>query len=189
MSNDNLRPPRRFTLRQPSTWRLRYNRPRRVYRDEPDETSPTDRYIEEEPDERLRPSLNYADENEFFAPDRYDQDYEDRREDITDDNTCTRTVHQKTMVNVPIAIKPFSFTGPTSTVCSSDPVIRNIRWTETKEQVCYVTVSQEICVEIPLHFGAKAHVGPSWVECDKPSADSCEDCENYRNCNHCDSDY
>lgn len=41
--------------------------------------------------------------------------------------TCTRRAYQRANVSVPVSVKPFSFAGPTNTLCCSDPVIKNIR--------------------------------------------------------------
>ena len=43
------------------------------------------------------------------------------------DQSCNRIVYQKARVSVPVVIKPFSFAGPATTLCCSDPVIKDFR--------------------------------------------------------------
>lgn len=93
-------------------------------------------------------------------------------------NTCTKSAYQRATVNVPVAVKPFALAGSTKTYCCSDPVIKGIRCNQYhNEEICYFTFSQEICVEVPIHFGAKACVGDSWVDCHGASTEECIDCD------------
>ncbi len=96
---------------------------------------------------------------------------------ISGSNTCTRNAYQRARVSVPVAVKPFTFAGPTEAFCCGDPIIKEIRCTGTKNRICYFTISQEICVEIPIHFGANACVGSTWVDCLEASTDDCDDCQ------------
>lgn len=93
-------------------------------------------------------------------------------------NHCTRAVYQNAMVNVPVAIKPFSFAGQSSTYCCSEPTIKDIACRKNNcndEEICYFTISQEICVEVPVHFGAKVSVGDSLIECGETLTEGCSD--------------
>lgn len=89
---------------------------------------------------------------------------------------CVKTAYQRALVTVPISVKPYSVAGPTNTLCCADPVITNVRWSGSKERVCFFTITQEICVEIPIHFGAEAFAGVPGVDCLNTSLDDCEDC-------------
>lgn len=105
-------------------------------------------------------------------------------------NTCTRKAYQKATVNVPVAVKPFAFAGRIKTLCCNDPVIKEIRCKKhCDEQICYFTISQEICVEIPVHFGAKTCLGETWIECHEVTTDGCDDCDdsdhNNDKCHNC----
>lgn len=79
--------------------------------------------------------------------------------------TCTKNAYQRANISVPVVVKPFSFAGPTTTLCNTEPIIKDIRCTGTTDQVCYFTIVQEICVEVPIHFGANASVGLPSVDC------------------------
>lgn len=46
-----------------------------------------------------------------------------------------------------------------------------------KNGQCVFTISQDICVEVPVEFGAVAAVGDTYVACNGASADEiCPDC-------------
>lgn len=93
-------------------------------------------------------------------------------------STCSRIAYQRATVNVPVFVRPFTFVGPANTYCCDEPVIANLHCKPHRnKQVCCFTISQDICVEIPVHFGAQACAGESWVDCHSSSAKSCGDCD------------
>lgn len=109
---------------------------------------------------------------------------------VVDINTCTASAYQRATVGIPFALKPFSFIGPTKTICCSDPIIKKIRYERNckdckkrcndcedscSDQICYYTIIQEICVEIPVHIGAKAIAGECWIDCHEAWEHDCED--------------
>ncbi len=107
----------------------------------------------------------------------YETAYEDDPKELYSKNTtCVKIAYQRAVVSVPVAVKPFSVAGPTSTLCCSDPVVTNVRCTGTKDRICYFTITQEICVEVPIHFGAEAQVGEPGVDCLETSLEECDDC-------------
>lgn len=111
--------------------------------------------------------------------DDYRDDYNDHCRDdrISRDDTCNSNVYHKAKVSVPVAVKPFSFAEPTRTICCGDPVIKHVHCIDgCKDRICYFTISQEICVEIPIHFGARARIGETWVDCLETSAEDRDDC-------------
>lgn len=90
--------------------------------------------------------------------------------------TCSRFAYQRATVNVPVFVKPFTFVGPANTYCCDEPVLTNLHCKpQGNKQICCFTISQDICVEIPVHFGAQACAGESWVDCHSTSAESCGD--------------
>ena len=123
--------------------------------------------------------------------------------------TCTSKAYQKAKVSVPIAVKPFSEAGPARTYCNSKPVLKEVRCNDrfhrydfcddTKdfegygcgdksgEEVCYFIFTQEICIEVPIRFGAVAHADQAWVECREASNQPCPDQE-LNNCGTEDQD-
>lgn len=96
--------------------------------------------------------------------------------------TCPTIAYQMSSVCVPVTVSPFAKAGATSTKCCGKPVITTGRNTcgGVKNGQCVFTVSQKICVEIPVEFGATATVGDAYVDCIKDSADDIyTDCYNY----------
>ncbi len=112
--------------------------------------------------------------------------------------TCTSKAYQRATVSVPIAVKPFSVAGKPRTYCNSKPVLKEVkcgnRWPRYGfgddkdfdgycdgcrdnygDEVCYFVFTQEICIEVPVHFGAIAHAEPAWVECQQASNRPCHD--------------
>lgn len=101
--------------------------------------------------------------------------------DITDNTvgTCPATGFQKASVCVPVTVAPFAHPGTTITRCWGDPVIltNDKPCPGKKNGTCTFTISQTICVEVPVEFGAEATVGDTFVECLGASTDDiCANC-------------
>lgn len=95
--------------------------------------------------------------------------------------TCPATGFQKASVCVPVSVAPFANTGTTVTKCCGNPVVVSGEkpCKGTKNGVCHFTISQTICVEVPINFGARAQVGDTFVDCLTASAsDICTGCGN-----------
>ena len=94
--------------------------------------------------------------------------------------TCPATGFQKVSVCVPVTIKPFAKAGATKTTCCGDPVVKSgdNKCNGTKNGTCTLTITQDICVKVPVEFGAISEVGDTFVECKGASnLDICHDCE------------
>lgn len=115
-------------------------------------------------------------------------------ENLSQEKFCTSKAYQKATVSVPVAVKPFSIAGKPRTFCNGDPVLRDTRcgskydpydeWTDYRQdggkcddEICFFTFTQEICIEVPVHFGAKVHLDQPRVECHEASTEPCDDCE------------
>lgn len=97
----------------------------------------------------------------------------------TTDGTCPATGYQKLSVCVPVIVTPFAHTGRTKTKCCGDPIVTSgdMPCLGKKNGVCAFTISQTICVEVPVEFGATADVGDTFVDCLGASAeDICIHC-------------
>lgn len=115
--------------------------------------------------------------------------------------TCTSKAYQKATVSMPIAVKPFSVAGQPRTYCNSKPALKEVkcgnRWhrydfgdddkdcngcrdgcrDKNGDKVCYFVFTQEICIEVPVYFGAVANAQQAWVECQEASTWPCHDQE------------
>ena len=66
-----------------------------------------------------------------------------------------------------------------TTKCRGDPVVTLERDVcgGVKNDFCFFTIPQDICVAVPLEFGAVATMGDSYVNCNGASVqDICTDC-------------
>lgn len=95
------------------------------------------------------------------------------------DMTCPAVGYQKISVCVPVTVTPFANAGKTKTKCCGEPVVTpgDMSCPGKKNGVCTFTISQTICVEVPVDFGARAMVGDTFVDCLNASAyDICSNC-------------
>ncbi len=95
------------------------------------------------------------------------------------DQTCPAVAYQSASVCVPVTVTPFASAGATYTQCCGDPVVTSGHNTcgGTKKGSCVFTVSQELCVAVPVVFGATAQTGDTYVTCNGATAeDICADC-------------
>lgn len=98
-----------------------------------------------------------------------------------EDKTCPANAYQTSTVCVPVSVKPFAKTGTTKTKCCGTPIV--VPGTKIcggiKDGECIFTISQNICIEVPVEFGAKAEVGDTYVDCTGASSEEslCNECE------------
>ena len=91
---------------------------------------------------------------------------------------CETFTYQTATVCVPVIVTPTAVSGPTRTLCCGDPVvIPNERACTSGNLHCYFTVSQRVCIEIPITFGATATVGDARITCEDVGTDGCTDCD------------
>ncbi len=97
------------------------------------------------------------------------------KEDNDPCKACKRIVHQKARVALPMAIDPFAIVGKIKTKCCGTPSISVSPCDECKE-ICHFIITQEICIEIPIKFGANTEVEETFIECEKAHIDGyCDD--------------
>ncbi|MEG1661382.1 MAG: hypothetical protein RR332_02605 [Clostridiales bacterium] len=100
-------------------------------------------------------------------------------QNLLEDQTCPAIGYQSASICVPVTVTPFAKIGTTFTKCCGNPVVTPGRNTceGTKNGVCIFTISQDVCVAVPVAFGAAATVGDTFVNCNGASADDiCTDC-------------
>lgn len=100
--------------------------------------------------------------------------------DPIENQTCPAIGYQSASICVPVTVTPYAKAGKTYTRCCGDPVVTPGKNTcgGTKNGICSFTISQDICVAVPVEFGANATVGDSFVNCNGASADDiCENCD------------
>lgn len=88
-----------------------------------------------------------------------------------DENVCPTVVHENVCVQGTVTITPNVVSGESSSLCLGRPVIGGC--VGRLEPSCSFTVSQSICVEIPLVFSATATAVANGMVCGTPTAGEC----------------
>ena len=99
---------------------------------------------------------------------------------VTEIQTCPAVGYQSASVCVPVTVTPFAQAGSTTTKCCGSPVVTPGRAVceGVRNGACVFTISQDICVSVPVEFGAQATVGEAFVNCGGASADDvCTGCD------------
>ncbi|CDA79044.1 hypothetical protein [Negativibacillus massiliensis] len=99
---------------------------------------------------------------------------------LEENQTCPAVGYQSVSVCVPVTVTPFAKTGVTMTKCCGTPLVTPGRETcgGVKNGSCFFTISQDVCVAVPVEFGAVATVGDTYVGCNEVSSeDICTGCE------------
>jgi len=92
---------------------------------------------------------------------------------------CNSVFYQTDLVSVPVKVVPYAKAGPCTTVCCGSPVVTaGDACLGEVGQVCEFTITQKICVKLPLHFGASILVDRAKVQCGNISEAEC-DCKNH----------
>lgn len=90
---------------------------------------------------------------------------------------CETYTYQTATVCAPVTVTPTAVPGTTRTICCGDPIVTpGVGECPSSVRHCYFTVSQKVCIEIPITFGATATVGNPSIECETPSGEGCTDC-------------
>lgn len=88
---------------------------------------------------------------------------------------CTVNGQQLIDVSVPVTVKPFANVGRIITRCCGQPTITpgidDTRGIPDGE--CEFTISQRLCVEVPVEFGAAVETGPTHVLCEGNDCANC----------------
>lgn len=83
---------------------------------------------------------------------------------------CARVGHQCVDVSVPVEVAPIARVGEITTTCQGMPTV-TCR-TEPHCNVAVVTVTQELCLTIPVCYGLNTAVGQPTICC-VPGSGSC----------------
>ena len=89
---------------------------------------------------------------------------------------CDSVFYQKETVCVPVTVTPFANPGTIRTTCCGDPIVRT--GTDSACQgsrtSCSFTITQSLCIEIPISFGAVVETGDAVVQCGGVSEEECD---------------
>ena len=87
------------------------------------------------------------------------------------ENDCPTVVHENVCVQGIVTILPSVTSGESRSQCLGGPIIGSCPG--RLERSCSFTVSQNICVQIPLVFSATATAAPNGLVCGTPGTGEC----------------
>lgn len=95
----------------------------------------------------------------------------------TEEQVCTAYTYQSATVSVPVAVRPQVKLGTIDTYCCGEPQITPSPYKIVcKPGGCDFVLTQNICVEVPIHFSADAFQGCPKTMCGEVTTEMCEDC-------------
>ena len=95
-------------------------------------------------------------------------------EDACPINSCNKTASQCVEVSTPVRLTPTAVVGNINTVCQGAPEVACV--TNDEGSSVTVTVTQKVCVSIPVRFGVeKADDGDPKIACADGRCVRCED--------------
>lgn len=86
--------------------------------------------------------------------------------DVRENLTCTVVTSQYADVSVPMKLKPYANVGELVTECCGEPVIalRSCQGANCSCG-CEITITQTICIRIPMEYGTETDVGDTTAIC------------------------
>lgn len=95
------------------------------------------------------------------------------------DETCPTVAFVPMTVCAPVTVTPFVNELPTTTFCCGAPIITPgpAECSGVRNGSCTFTITQDICVRVPVEIGATPDVGDPFVQCgEATSTDVCTNC-------------
>ena len=86
---------------------------------------------------------------------------------------CPAIVHETVCIQADVSITPAVTVGEILSFCVGGPVIGACPGTPSPTDSCTFTVSQNICVQVPLTFSAAATAEPTGIICGTPAVGPC----------------
>lgn len=90
--------------------------------------------------------------------------------------SCESTFFQKETVCVPVTVTPFATSKNATARCCGNPVVTKQDSCPRGEKTCTFTVTQPLCIEVSIEFGADIDTGEASVICGDISKEGC-DCD------------
>ena len=86
---------------------------------------------------------------------------------------CSDFTNETVCIQAEVTITPTVTVGEIESFCVGDPVIGSCQGTPSPTGSCTFTVSQSICVQVPLTFAAQATAVPAGISCGDPGTGPC----------------
>ncbi|MEG0330703.1 MAG: hypothetical protein RSC10_09510 [Longicatena sp.] len=83
-----------------------------------------------------------------------------------EETTCTSTSSQFASVKIPIHLQPYAIVKEITTQCCDEPIL-SIQTRNEPSCTCgyELLITQNICIHIPIEFGAACDIGDIQSEC------------------------
>jgi hypothetical protein len=82
-----------------------------------------------------------------------------------EEQSCQSTFYQKETVCVPVHVTPYATPGKATAVCCNKPLVTEGDVCTGGATSCSFTITQELCISVPVSFGADIETGDAVVEC------------------------
>lgn len=90
---------------------------------------------------------------------------------------CPANIHQDVSVCVPVEVIPVAEAGSTKISCCDDPIVTPGTCCCPGNRKCHFTITQKICIKVPIELGVNTEVGDPYIVCGKPTTkEICTDC-------------
>lgn len=87
---------------------------------------------------------------------------------------CESVFYQKETVCVPVKVTPYAKAGTAKASCCGKPVVRAGAQCTGGQTSCTFTITQNLCIEVPVSFGAEIETGTATVQCGTVSEEECD---------------
>lgn len=91
-----------------------------------------------------------------------------------EESPCQSTFFQNETVCVPVTVTPFATPGEAKANCCGSPVVHPGGQCPGNQTSCSFTITQRLCIEIPITFGAVIETGNAVVQCGEVSQMPCD---------------
>lgn len=87
---------------------------------------------------------------------------------------CESVFYQKETVCVPVKVTPYAKPGTAKATCCGEPIVKSGTQCSGNQTSCSLTITQNLCIEIPISFGADIETGTAVVQCGTVSETPCD---------------
>jgi hypothetical protein len=92
----------------------------------------------------------------------------------SESEACQSVFYQKETVCVPVKVTPYAKPGVAKATCCGAPDVSMGNVCTGTQRACVFTLHQNLCVEIPVSFGADIETGIAAVSCGEVSNTPCD---------------
>jgi hypothetical protein len=90
------------------------------------------------------------------------------------EKACDSVFYQQETVCVPVKVTPFATPGTARTTCCGAATVSRESLCPGSQTSCSFVITQNLCIEIPVSFGATVETGAAVVQCGTVSETSCD---------------